>query len=82
MWPDSSEVRVLGRSTRGPGFESRSGRVLFLPCDIWWPVLGKAGENCHRSTVWLGSPVVRVLARHARGPEFESRSGHVLFPPL
>ena len=29
MWPDSSEVRVLARSARGPGFESPSGRVLF-----------------------------------------------------
>ena len=29
MWPDSSVVRVLARSARGPGFESRSGRVLF-----------------------------------------------------
>ena len=31
VWPDSSAVRVLARSARGPGFESRSGRVLFLP---------------------------------------------------
>ena len=37
------------------------------------------GENCHRSTVWLGSPVVRVLARYARGSGFVSQSGLVFF---
>ena len=31
VWPDSSVVRVLARSARGPGFESRSGHVLFPP---------------------------------------------------
>ena len=29
MWLGSSVVRVLARSERGPGFESRSGHVLF-----------------------------------------------------
>ena len=29
MWPDSSVVRVLARSVRGPGFESKSGHGLF-----------------------------------------------------
>ena len=34
QWPHSSVVRVLARSARVPGFESRSGRVMcfFLPC--------------------------------------------------
>ena len=29
VWPDSSVVRVLAGSARGPGLESRSGHVLF-----------------------------------------------------
>ena len=34
VWPDSSVVRVLARSARGPGFESRSRAMcFFLPCD-------------------------------------------------
>ena len=32
LWPDSSVVRVLSRSARGPGLESRwLGLVLFPP---------------------------------------------------
>ena len=31
VWLGSSVVRVLARSARGPGFESRSGHVLFPP---------------------------------------------------
>ena len=31
MWLGSSVVRVLARSARGPGFEFRSGHVLFPP---------------------------------------------------
>ena len=31
MWPDSSVVRRLARSARGPWFESRSGHVLSSP---------------------------------------------------
>ena len=31
VWPYSSVVRVLARSARGPGFESRSGHVLIPP---------------------------------------------------
>ena len=29
MWTDSSVVGVLARSSRGPGFDSRSGHVPF-----------------------------------------------------
>ena len=31
VWLGSSVVRVLARYARGPGFESRSGRVPFPP---------------------------------------------------
>ena len=31
VWLGSSVVRVLARSARGPGFESRSGHVSFTP---------------------------------------------------
>ena len=31
VWLGSSVVRVLARYARGPGFESRSGHVLFPP---------------------------------------------------
>ena len=34
MWLCSSVVRVLARYARGPGFESRSGCVLFSP--LWY----------------------------------------------
>ena len=76
MWLGSSVVRVLARSARGPGFESRSGRVLFPPL---WHLVASVGEIV---TGWPCSSVVRVLTRSARGLGFESRSGHVLFPPL
>ena len=42
VWLGSSVVRVLTRYARGPGFESRSGRVLFPP--LW---------HLHGGSVWV-----------------------------
>ena len=41
-------ARVLARCARGPGFESRSGHVLFFPCDHCQCV--GMGGPCDRST--------------------------------
>ena len=44
MWLGSSVVRVIARFARGPGLESRSGRVLFPSlCHL----VASVGE-CHR----------------------------------
>ena len=47
VWLGSSVVRVLTRYARGPGFESRSGRVLFPP--LW---------HLHGGSVWVLSRAV------------------------
>ena len=49
MWLGSSVVRVLARYARGPGFESRSGHVLFSSPVTFggsvWGVLARAASS-------------------------------------
>ena len=48
-WLGSSVVRVLARYARGPGFESRSGRVLFPPLCQYTYVENKVEKAIHRT---------------------------------
>ena len=41
VWPHSSEVRILARSAKDPGFESRSGYVLF---PVLWHLVAQRGS--------------------------------------
>ena len=51
VWLGSSVVKVLARFARGPGFESRSGRVLFPPL---WHLVASVGV-CARAASSKGT---------------------------
>ena len=55
MWLGSSVVRVLARYARGPGFESRSGHVLFPPLRH---LVAQCGSVLATQTIIMSSYVI------------------------
>ena len=59
VWPDSSVVKVLAGSARGPAFESRSGHVLFpshgtFGGSVWVPARAASSkETVSLVPAWL-----------------------------
>ena len=52
---------VVSRIARGPGFESRSGRDFFLPCDIWWLSVGsRLGQRASKCACLVVPPLFRA----------------------
>ena len=58
MWLNNS---VVSRIARGPGFESRSGHDVFLPCDIWWLSVGsRLGQRASKCACLVVPPLFRA----------------------
>ena len=55
---------VVSRIARGPGFESRSGHDFFLPCYIWWLIVGsRKGQRATKSACFVVPPLFRADSR-------------------